>query len=60
MLQVNDPVVFREVPGERSARTVDDVNSSVGGVTIDKAHSRVCTPPGTVLGLHAAQFGSGE
>ena len=60
MLQANDPVIFREIPGERSACTVDDANSSVGGVTIDKAHSRVCASPGTVLGLHPAQFGSGE
>ena len=60
MLQGDDPMIFREVPGQRSARTIDDANSSVSGVAIEKAHSRVCALPGTVLGLHAAQFGSGE
>ena len=52
--------ILREVPGECISCTIDDANSSVGGVAIDKTHTRVCAAPGTVLGLHTAQFGSGE
>jgi hypothetical protein len=39
MLQANEPMIFREVPGEHIACIVDDANSSVGGVAIDKAHN---------------------
>ena len=35
----NDSMILREVPGERIACTVDDANSSFGGVAIDKAHN---------------------